>query len=220
MHVQSLVSNAPLVASTPSSAERWRRSNAGFSAGAALPIRRPPAGCGGGGLTSSPSGVWRVHAAAARRSLVFDSNENGGLRTDKFFEVELKVRDYELDQYGVVNNAIYASYCQHGRHELLDRVGINADAIARTGESLALSELHLKYIAPLRSGDRFVVKVRLIGISAARIFLEHFIYSLPNYEPILEATCTAICLNRNHCPTRVPSDFSSKLLQYFSSTDP
>ncbi|KAG1362172.1 putative acyl-acyl carrier protein thioesterase ATL3, chloroplastic [Cocos nucifera] len=114
MHVQSLVSIAPLVASTPSRAELWRRSNAGFSAGAALPIRRPPDGGVEGRLTSSPFGGWHVHAAAARRSPELDSNVNGGLRTEKFFEVKLKVRDYELDQYGVVNNAIYASYCQHG----------------------------------------------------------------------------------------------------------
>ncbi|CAA0826334.1 Thioesterase superfamily protein, partial [Striga hermonthica] len=62
-----------------------------------------------------------------------------------YHEMKLEVRDYECDRYGVVNNAVYANYCQHGQFRLSEMLGLTAAV-----DVVALKELSLKYIAPLR----------------------------------------------------------------------
>ncbi|KAJ7119280.1 hypothetical protein O6H91_Y566100 [Diphasiastrum complanatum] len=130
----------------------------------------------------------------------------GAQGMNEAYEIELKVRDYELDQFGVVNNGVYAGYCQHARHELCKVMGIDLDAIARSGYALALSELSLN-----QSGDRFVVTARIISSSAVRIFFEHHIYKLPNREPVLEAKATVVNLDKNYKPVRFSAEFKSKM---------
>uniref|UniRef100_A0A2P2JPJ4 Uncharacterized protein LOC100806931 isoform X1 n=1 Tax=Rhizophora mucronata TaxID=61149 RepID=A0A2P2JPJ4_RHIMU len=65
-----------------------------------------------------------------------------------------------------------------------------------------------------QSRDRFVVRVRISGSSAARIHFDHFIYKLPNEEPILEARGTAVWLDKKYRPVRIPAEVKSKLVQF------
>ena len=49
------------------------------------------------------------------------------------YELEMKVRDYECDLQGIVNNANYQHYLEHTRHEFLISVGISFAALHEQG---------------------------------------------------------------------------------------
>ncbi|CAF2040809.1 BnaA09g14890D [Brassica napus] len=114
----------------------------------------------------------------------------------RFHEIELK--------FGVVNNAVYANYCQHGRHEFMESNGVNCEEVSCSGEALAVSDLTIKFIS-LYSGCKFVVKTGITGTSVARIYFDQFIFKIPNQEAILEAKGTAVWLDNKYRPTRIPS---------------
>ncbi|CAM6088914.1 unnamed protein product [Calypogeia fissa] len=128
------------------------------------------------------------------------------------YEIEEKVRDYELDHYGVVNNAIYAQLCQHARTELLENIGFSPAGVIESGKAMAIADMTMKFISPLRSGDRYIVSSRVAGTTAVRLIFEDHIYKLPERELVMSAKSTVLVLDQNSKPGRLPEEVKVKLV--------
>ncbi len=74
----------------------------------------------------------------------------------KTFELEMKVRDYELDVQGIVNNANYLHYMENTRHEFLQSLGITFLETRKQGFDPVLVRADLQYKTPLTGGEEFI----------------------------------------------------------------
>ena len=109
------------------------------------------------------------------------------------YELLMKVRDYECDVQGVVNNANYQHYLEYARHEFLEQIGGSFSQLHTAGVDLMVSKITLEYKRPLRGGDRFVVCVNTRRKGAKLIF-EQDIYNLADGSLSLKGEVDVVCL--------------------------
>ena len=70
------------------------------------------------------------------------------MKTDYIFELEMKVRDYECDLQGIVNNANYQHYIEHTRHEFLLAQGISFADLHAQGIDAVVARLNMAFKTP------------------------------------------------------------------------
>jgi acyl-CoA thioester hydrolase len=75
------------------------------------------------------------------------------------YELEFKVRDYECDLQGIVNNSVYQNYMEHARHEFLVENNISFSDLHDQGVDVVVAKVEIAYKTSLRSGDSFVCKL-------------------------------------------------------------
>lgn len=121
------------------------------------------------------------------------------------YEVEFKVRDYEVDLQGVVNNANYMHYLEHARHEYLISKDVDFAAMHDEGKDLIVTKAELKYRLPLKSRDTFVIKLNVRKEGNIQVMFEQDIFRLPDNRLVLNAHITGACLHNGRpvIPTEV-----------------
>lgn len=86
------------------------------------------------------------------------------------FLIEMKVRDYECDLQGVVNNSNYQHYMEHARHEFLESLGDNFSSMHDEGYDAMVAKVEIAYKQSLKSGDRFWVGINFYKEGVRLIF--------------------------------------------------
>lgn len=109
------------------------------------------------------------------------------------FSLEMKVRDYECDIQGVVNNANYQHYLEYARHEFLEHLGCSFSHLHANGIDPMVSKITMEYKRPLRGGDKFVVRMNIVRKGAKLVFLQD-IYNLADNSLALKGEVDVICL--------------------------
>lgn len=88
------------------------------------------------------------------------------------YELEMKVRDYECDMQGVVNNAVYQNYLEHTRHEFLQTLGEDFDRWTREGILPMVAKAEIEYKVSLKSGDSFKSRLYMGRKGARYVFFQ------------------------------------------------
>jgi len=109
------------------------------------------------------------------------------------FELNMKVRDYECDLQGIVNNANYQHYVEHARHEFLLSRNISFADLHDQGIDCVVSGIEMRFKVPLRSRDEYIVRTNVKKEGIRYIFLQD-IYRLSDDKLCLKAKVEAVCV--------------------------
>ena len=109
------------------------------------------------------------------------------------FEQQMKVRDYECDLQGIVNNANYQHYIEHTRHEFLLSLGVSFAHLHNEGIDPVVARLNMAFKTPLKSGDEFISKLYIKKEGIKYVFYQD-IFRLPDMKPVIKATVETVCV--------------------------
>ena len=112
---------------------------------------------------------------------------------DYLFTTVLESRDYECDVQGVVNNANYQHYLEYTRHKWLQSRGQSFRQWHEQGIDAMVSEINIKYKAPLHGQEEFLSCLNLYR-EGVRFIFEQDIYRKEDLKLCVQATVTVVCV--------------------------
>ena len=109
------------------------------------------------------------------------------------FEHRMKVRDYECDAQGVVNNANYQHYFEHTRHEFMEFCGLKLRELTEANILPVVRNINISYKTSLRGSDEFICTAKIERKGLRYIFHQN-IFRVPDNTLCAVGIVEVVCL--------------------------
>lgn len=109
------------------------------------------------------------------------------------YELRIKVRDYEVDSQGIVNNANYLHYLEITRHDFCEHVGMSFREMQEKGIDPVVRKIEIEYLSPLTLGEMMVSRLAIERKGARFVFTQD-IYNETTGAHVVHALVTVVCL--------------------------
>lgn len=116
------------------------------------------------------------------------------------YEMTIKVRDYEVDAEGIVNNSNYLRYMEHTRHEYCLAAGFSFRDMLAEGIVPVVRRVEIDYLSSLGLGDSMLSCIA-VERRGARFIFRQDIYESESRRPVARAVITIVCVE-NGRPSR------------------
>lgn len=111
----------------------------------------------------------------------------------ELYSLPFKVRDYECDLQGIVNNANYQHYLEHARHEYIKTMGLDFSELHAQGVDFVVARIEMAFKTPLKSGDEFTVTVSIKKEGIRWVFLQD-ILRFPDQKLVVRGKVDAVAI--------------------------
>ena len=127
--------------------------------------------------------------------------------------VKYKVRNYHIDSYGHINNAVYLQYLEDARTDFFSYLGHSLSYLAKNDIYVFITEINIKYLSPAFLDDVIVVTGNIIKISKVRATWLQEIFK--DDKKLVTAKVTGAFLNGNGKILKIPEYVSEGMKKIY-----
>lgn len=130
------------------------------------------------------------------------------------FITGLRVRHYELDTLGHVNNAVYQNYLEQAAIEHSEHLGLNLERYRELGGVFVMRRVEIDYLRPAVAGDRLEVTTWLQEMRGTRAIRRYEIRKQGSDNLLVTAEALWVWVEfKSMRPRAIPSTLLDTFLQ-------